>query len=212
MAQGFDTEELRAAEALDAAIDATLAGSVPPSGTDPDLAVTVQYLAILHQTAVPDELQELRFGEQLRPDHSPVADGQGQGRAPKPGASRQGRALQPAVQWVSGALGAVLLVQAITLLGAGEQLAHFLQFTYVPHVYQEQGLMTLAIAFGLLLAAFRKTYLPGVVAIGGPMGLLFGVYGLIEIGHTPNPAAEVLHFIQAGLAGLLTILWLRRGR
>lgn len=181
--------EEQAAERLDQAIDWALGQGGRPDA-DPELDRLLRHLAVLHQPPVPPRLRE-RI----------AADRQ---------AGRPGR--RP-LRWLAGLLGAILLGQAITLFFAGEWLSGYLGLLYEPHIYREQAILYMAVALGLLLGAFRPACLQGgLVAVTASMGLMLGLYGLSELPHSPNPAAELLHLVQGVLAGTVGWLWYRTGR
>ena len=181
-----DDAEVRAAERLDEAIDAVLQGR-DPGGIDPGTAGVLRALAAVYRPDVPATVRA---------------------RVTRPPRVR----LWP-VRAAAVALGALLLAHALPPLFAGQRLAEFLELEYEPHIYREGALAYLVVAVVVLAGALRpERWLRAGVAAGVPLGILLGLFALIEIPHVPNPAGEVFHLTEAAAALVLGALWLRLRR
>lgn len=178
---------MREAEALDRAIDEGLAGRLP-GGDDGDV---VTLLAAIHRPPMPEDVREriTRRVEEL--------------------AERPVRRVPVAVRLMAAMLGGLFLFQGVPSLTTPERLADFLGLVSEPHVYQEVGILAIVLGLASVAAAVRPRLLSGVMATCIPAGLALGVFGLFEIGHSPNPGAEVLHLVQATAAVALVVLWWR---
>ncbi len=177
------------ADALDRAIDELLAGRRPEAADRATVRV-LEHLAVMHDAPVPPEL-----GQRVRRDMAP-----------------QRRGPRLAVRLLAAALGGLFLFQGVPTAFASERLAEFLGFVHEPHVYFEAGVAFLAIGVVLLAGALRRRWLDGAVAIGVPVALVFAVFGMTELPHSPNPSAEVLHFVQGAVAAALAAAWIAARR
>lgn len=180
--RGANPEEL-AAEATDAAIAAVLDRRPTPEA-DPELARLLRHLTVLHEPPAPPQLAA-----------------QVQARL---------EALAPLlVRVLAALLGAVFLGSAVANLLFGPQLARFIGHAYEYHIFSEGGFAYLALGLGALLAAWRPQQLTAALATAVPAGLCLAVFGLTELPHSPNPAAELFHLLQGGLAAALAWAWWR---
>jgi hypothetical protein len=201
--KAFDPE-VQAAEALDQAIDQVVQTG-RSQGLDRGLNQLLVHLAVLHQAPLPEELR-VRLHREL------MAQGDGErlaiGQREEPG---RGEFLDTSLRVVAGLFGAMMFLQGLTFLLAGDRLAAFAGFTYDPHTFREQGILALAVAFGLLVAlADPAARLRGALSVAIPLGWMAGLYGLMELPHSQNPLAESYHLLQAGLATALFLLARRR--
>lgn len=180
-----EPEVTREAEALDRAIDDVRAGR----GSDHPDGALVALLAEAHRPPLPADVRG-RIGGRLE------------------GLSRRPRVLW-GIRLAAAALGGLFLVQGVPSLAGPAQLAEFLGLQSEPHIYQEVGILAIAMAAASIAAAVRPRLLAGVVAAVVPAGVALGIFGIFEIGHSPNPGAEMLHIAQALASGVLGLLWWR---
>lgn len=179
----FDDRQLAAAERLDADLSDLFAGS-PPARIDP----TALWLASAMRAEVP----------------RPV--GRRIGRIT---AAMARRAWQP-VRVAAVALTAILVVQAVGGLVAGEWVAQNVGEPFGAHAFTEGSLALFAAAIAVLAAAIRPAFAPVSVAVGVPLGLALGARGVPEIAEFGLGAA--LHLSQGALAVALLVAWYRARR
>lgn len=182
-----EERDMREAEALDRAIDERLAGR-PPGGDDGDV---VTLLAAIHRPPMPEDVRTriTRRVEEL--------------------AERPVRRVPMVVRLMAATLGGLFLFQGMPAFFTPEGLAESLGLVSEPHIFREVGILSMVLAAAAIAGALRPRLLPGVIAACVPAGLALGVFGLFEIGHSPNPGAEVLHLVQATAAVALAVLWWR---
>lgn len=179
---------MREAEALDRAIDEGLAGR-SPGGDEGDL---VALLTVIHRPPLPEDVRG-RVGRRVRE----LADRPVVRRVPV------------TVRLMAAMLGGLFLFQGMPAFFTPEGLAESLGLVSEPHIFREVGILSMVLAAAAIAGALRPRLLPGVIAACVPAGLALGVFGLFEIGHSPNPGAEVLHLVQATAAVALAVLWWR---
>lgn len=182
-----ERDEMREAEALDRAIDEGLAGR-RPEGEARDV---VLLLAEAHRPPFPKDVRR-RVGERI------------EGLV-----GRRVRRVPVAVRLMAAMLGGLFLFQGMPAFFTPEGLAESLGLASEPHIFREVGILSMTLAAAAVAGALRPRLLPGVVAAVVPAGIALGVFGLFEIGHSPNPGAEVLHLVQATAAVALAVLWWR---
>jgi hypothetical protein len=181
----------RAAEALDRAIDAMHEGD-EPRDIAAEQARVLRHLSVVYASAAPSGLAE-------------------RVRTAVVSARRPSRVLR-LTQLAAALLGALYLFHGLPHIFAGERVAEFLRLEYEPHIYTEEGIALLAVAAVLLLGALRARYLRAGILVGVPLSVALAVFGVLEIGHAPQPAAEFLHFAQGAVALALLGLWWRLRR
>lgn len=182
-----ERDEMYEAEALDRAIDEGSAGR-RPEGDAGDLVVL---LAATHRPPLPKDARG-RIGRRVEEL-----------------TGRRVLGVPIALRLTAALLGLLFLQQGVPSLFAPAWLADFLELRLEPHVYQEAGILAIGLAAAALAGAIKPRLLSGVVAAIVPAGLALGVFGGLEIAHAPNPGAEVLHIVQAVVAAVLGVLWLR---
>ena len=180
MADVFDADEVRAAEALDVEIDRVLAGRSGPA-TEPE----VTWLATAIRVEPPPTL-----AARIEHEH----------------ARREAARWRP-VQVAAAALGALLLSQGIGNLVNGEWVARGIGEGFSPHTMREGGFALIGLGVAVAAGVFRRSWLPVSVGAGVPVGVALGINGISEIGHF---AAGALLHTSEGLAAIaLGILWWR---
>lgn len=179
----YDESEVAAAEALDAAIAAALAGGPTRTG-DP---------AVAWLTAALRADPPLALGRRIRAEH----------------ARRETRRWRP-VQVVAAAVAALMLSQGVGDIVNGAWVARGLGEDYSPHAFVEGGLALLAVGIAIAAGVLHRRWLPVSVATGAPLAVVFGVRGLGEIGEFTAGAA--LHLSQGALGLLLAAAWWRAWR
>lgn len=182
-----ERDEMREAEALDRSIDEGLAGR-RPEGEARDV---VLLLAETHRPPFAENVRR-RVGERI------------EGLT-----GRRVRRVPVAVRLMAAMVGGLFLFQGAPAFLTPEGLAEFLGLASEPHIFREVGILSMTLAAAAVAGALRPRLLPGVVAAVVPAGIALGLFGLFEIGHSPNPGAEMLHIAQAGAAILLGGLWFR---
>lgn len=188
--EGFDPEEVVAAERLDAVIAAVQAGEPAMESVDGAVAgdrdATVSWLVDEFRAPVPAGLSARLRGHAAE-------------------ATRTAR-LWTVTRAMTAALAALFLFQGSSNLVAGEWVAHGLGEPYGPHAFTEAGLAFIAVGLAVAAGALRRAWLPVAVVAGAPLGLLLGVRGVQEVEHFAAGAA--LHLSQ-GLASLCLLAgWL----
>lgn len=123
--------------------------------------------------------------------------------------------VQEARRWRPAQLVAALLASVMISNGLGNIVNHDWVAENIgeapsPHAFIEGGFALLAVAVVLSLAVFRYRALPYAVAAGGPLGIVYGIRGVGEIGQFA--AGAVLHIGQGVLAVALLVLWWRARR
>lgn len=179
-----ERDEMQAAEALDRAIDEALAGRVAQEGA-------VALLAEVHRPPMPEGVRQR-------------ITGRFQGLVRRPA-----RRVPVGVRLLAALVGGLFLFQGMPAFFTPESLAETLGLASEPHIFREVGILSIVLAVAGFAGALRPRLLAGVIAAVVPAGLALGVFGLFEIGHAPNPGAEILHLVQAAAAAALGLLWLR---
>lgn len=179
----FEPGDVAAAEALDAEIDAVVAGQVPRR-SDP----TLLWLGVALRPPVPAGLHRRvdRFRRQ-------VSD----------------RIWRPA-RVAAAVLGAILFGHALSNLVNGSWVAESLGEAHSPHAYIEGGLALLGASLATAAGLWRRERLAVSVAAGVPLGLALGVLGAGELDEFAWGAA--LHLTEAAAAVALLVLWWRARR
>ena len=182
MSDAFDPDHERAALALDAQIDAVLAGRWT---ADDD--TVVHRLAATIRTDPPPALGARVAGELRRTAH---------------------RRLAP-VRVAAAAMAYLFISHGVGNLVNPEWIARNVGEPNSVHFATEGGLALVAVGLVVALAALRPVWLPAAVTAGVPLGLAFGVLGVREIGEFNGGA--VLHLSQLAVALYLGIaLWRHR--
>ena len=182
MADAFDMDEVRAAEALDAEIDRVLAGDVALS-TEPVVAL----LATAIRVEPPRDLGARIEREQ---EH------------------RELRLWRP-VQVAAAAMAALLLSQGVGNLLNGEWVARGIGEDFSPHTMREGGFALIGLGLAVAAGVFRRAWLPISVAAGAPAGIALGINGTSEIGHFA--AGALLHTAE-GIAAIALVVTFWRAR
>ena len=168
----FDPAELAAAEALDAHIDAVLAGrpgrDTPPALTWLSAAVRTDPPAGLAETV------EARHERVLRRRWRPV-------------------------RFTAGVLAYLYVSQGFGNLVWGDWVAEGVGDDFSPHLTREGGFALIAVGLAVLAGALRRTMVPVSVVAGVPLAVALGITGVGEIG--VFAAGAVLHITQ-GVVGI----------
>lgn len=170
--------EIAAAEALDAQIDATLAGR----GRAVDDPV-VSWLALAMRTDPPGSLAQRVALDRARLDTARLRP------------LRVGLGFM-AYLFVSHGFGNIFM---------GDWIGSNVGDSPAPHGYFEGGLALLAVGILVLGALFRRSWMPAAVSAGVPLGLAFGGLGVAEAGTFGFGA--VMHLTQAAVAVFVGITW-----
>jgi hypothetical protein len=173
MADAFDLEEVRAAEALDAEIDRVLSGAATRS-TEPVVAL----LATAIRVEPPSGLAVRIEREQAR---------------------RETIRWRP-VQLAAAALAALLLAQGVGNIANGEWVARGIGEDFSPHTMREGGFALIGLGLAVAAGVLRRRWLPVSAAAGVPVGVALGINGISEIGHF---AAGALLHTSEGIAALV---------
>ena len=182
MADAFDMDEVRAAEALDAEIDRVLAGAA---------SVTTEPVVALLATAV-----------RVEPPRALVA------RIEREAERREIRRWRP-VQVAAAAMAALLISQGLGNLVSGAWIARGIGEDFSPHTMREGGFALIAVGVAVAAGVFRRSWLPVSVAAGVPVGIALGINGTSEIGHFA--AGALLHSTEGLVAiGLAVTFWRAR--
>lgn len=183
MADAFDLEEVRAAEALDAEIDRVLAGAAG-RGTEP----VVTLLATAIRVEPP-----LGLASRIEREH----------------ARREAVRWRP-VQVAAAALAALLLTQGVGNLANGEWVARGIGEDFSPHTMREGGFALIGLGLAVAAGVFRRSWLPVSATAGVPVGVALGISGLSEFGHFA--AGALLHTSEGLVALALAVTWWRAHR
>ena len=180
MADAFDMDEMRAAEALDAEIDRVLAGAA---------SLTKEPVVALLATAI-----------RVEPPRALVA------RIERETERREVRRWRP-VQITAAAMAALLISQGLGNLFNGAWVARGIGEDFSPHTMREGGFALIAVGVAVAAGVFRRSWLPGSVVAGVPVGIALGINGTSEIGHFA--AGALLHSAEGLVAIGLAATWLR---
>ena len=183
MADAFDLEEVRAAEALDAEIDRVLSGAATRS-TEPVVAL----LATAIRVEPPRGLAARIEREQAR---------------------REGIRWRP-VQVAAAALAALLLSQGVGNIANGEWVARGIGEDFSPHTMREGGFALIGLGLAVAAGVLRRRWLPVSAAAGIPVGVALGINGISEIGHFA--AGALLHTSEGVAALALAVTFWRAHR
>jgi hypothetical protein len=178
-----DPAQAAAAVALDAEIDAVLAGRASAR-----MEPTVLWLATAVRPPAPPSL-----GASVRRSLRAALE----------------RIWRPA-QIAAAALASLLVAHGLGNFVNGAWVAENLGEAHSPHAYIESGFALLAVAVVVAAGLFRSDWLPLSVIAGVPLGVVLGIQGLREVGEFAWGA--VLHLTEAALALLLLVLWWRARR
>jgi hypothetical protein len=182
MADAFDMEEVRAAEALDVEIDRLLSGG---GGLTADPVVALLAAAI-----------------RVEPPRALAA------RIEREEERREIRRWRP-VQVAAAAMAALLISQGIGNLVSGAWIARGIGEDFSPHTMREGGFALIAVGIAVAAGVFRRSWLPVSVAAGVPVGIALGINGTSEIGHFA--AGALLHTSEGLVAiGLAVTFWRAR--
>jgi hypothetical protein len=182
MADAFDMDEVRAAEALDAEIDRVLGGAARPT-TEPIVALLATAIRVDPPTAL---------GRRIRVEHA-----------------RRERIRWRPVQVAAAVLATLLVSQGVGNLFNGEWVARGIGEDFSPHTLREGGFALIGLGLAVAAGVFRRSWLPVSVVAGVPVGLALGVNGASEIGHFA--AGALLHTTEAIAAiALIVTFWRAR--
>jgi hypothetical protein len=180
MADAFDMDEVRAAEALDAEIDGILSGSAG-LGAEPAVALLAAAIRVEPPRALATRIER----EQER---------------------REVRRWRP-VQVAAAAMAALLISQGLGNLVNGAWVARGIGEDFSPHTMREGGFALIALGIAVAAGVFRRSWLPVSVAAGVPIGIALGINGTSEIGHFA--AGALLHSAEGLVAIGLAVTWWR---
>jgi len=183
MADAFDMDEVRGAEALDAEIDRVLGGAARLS-TEPIVALLATAIRVDPPTAL---------ARRVRGEHA-----------------RRERVRWRPVQVAAAALATLLVSQGVGNLLNGEWIARGIGEDFSPHTLREGGFALIGLGLAVAAGVFRRSWLPVSVVAGVPVGLALGVNGTSEIGHFA--AGALLHTTEAVAAIALVVTFWRARR
>jgi len=183
MADAFDMDEVRAAEALDAEIDRVVGGSAR-LGTDPVLTL----LAAAIRVDPPAGL-----ARRVRAEHA-----------------RRERIRWRPVQVAAAVLATLLVSQGVGNLFNGAWIARGIGEDFSPHTMREGGFALIGLGLAVAAGVLRRSWLPVSVVAGVPVGLALGINGTSEIGHFA--AGALLHTTEAIAAIALVVTFWRARR
>lgn len=172
----FDPADVADAEALDAQIDALLAGRPAP---DAPPALTWLHAAV--RTDPPPGLAarvEARHDRVLRRRWRPV-------------------------RYAAAAMAYLYISQGLGNLVVGEWIAEGIGEDYSPHLTREGGFALIAVGLAVLAGVLRRNLVPVSVVSGVPLGIALGISGIGEIG--VFAAGAVLHITEGIVAVLLAV-------
>ena len=180
MADAFDTDDMRAAEALDAEIDRVLAGGAS-AGTEPLVALLATAIRVEPPVALAARIER----EEAR---------------------RAARRWRP-VQVAAAAMAALLLSQGLGNLFNGAWVARGIGEDFSPHTMREGGFALIGLGLVVAAGVLRRSWLPVSVAAGAPVGVALGLHGTSEIGQFA--AGALLHSAEGIAAIALVVTWWR---
>ncbi|MFL6205024.1 MAG: hypothetical protein ACJ739_06705 [Acidimicrobiales bacterium] len=183
MADAFDVDEVRAAEALDAEIDRVIGGAARLT-TEPVVAL----LATAIRVDPPSDL-----ARRVRAEHARL---------------EQVR-WRPA-QVAAAVLATLLVSQGLGNLVNGAWIARGIGEDFSPHTMREGGFALIGLGLAVAAGVLRRSWLPISVVAGVPVGLALGVNGTSEIGHFA--AGALLHTTEALAAIALVVTFWRARR
>lgn len=169
----FDPAEVAEAEALDRQIDSVLAGRAGP-----EVSPAVSWLVATVRVDPPSQV-----AARVEESHERVL-----------------RQRWRPVRYAAAAMAYLFISQGIGTAFNGEWVARGLGEGHSPHISTEGGLSMLVVGLVVLAGVFRRRLAPVSVMAGTPLALVFGVFGIGEIG-TFTPGA-VLH-ITEGIVGIV---------
>ena len=179
--ESFDPADVAAAEALDAEIDAVLAGRARPGATP-----TVTWLATAMRADPGPALSVRVHAEHER---------------------RLQRRWRP-FRYAAAAMAYLFISQGIGNIVIGRWVADGVGEAYSPHLTREGGLALIAVGLAVAAGAINRRLAPVSVAAGTPLGLALGSLGIGEIGQFA--AGATLHITQGVVAVLLALHVLAR--
>ncbi|MFE0751183.1 hypothetical protein [Gordonia sp. NPDC058843] len=157
----FDPAHVAAAEQLDDAISAVLAGRQGAGSPAPEL----RWLATAFRPDPPDST----YAEVDR-------------RVRMSMTAQTSRLRWTAAQVAAAVLGVILVIHGIGNMVAGEWISTSLGEPYNQHAMVDGGLAFIALGASVAVASTRRRWLPVAVIVGVPLGLVMGGRGVHEIG------------------------------
>jgi hypothetical protein len=180
MADAFDRDEVRAAEALDAEIDRVLGGAARP-GTEPIVTLLATAIRVDPPRALASRIERE--------------------------VARRATSLWRPVQVAAAAMAALLVSQGLGNLFNGAWVARGIGEDFSPHTMREGGFALIGLGLVVAAGVLRRSWLPVSVAAGAPVGIALGVSGTSEIGHFA--AGALLHSAEGIAAVALIVTWWR---